>query len=374
MSLFKYFRSGIYLEKALKYNELYFSANHELNDPNDLVSFYEFEDDESLWYRLLKLPKISELWEIRHFYCSEQDFVPALNLFFKGRRISSDFFSLQEFFKEINSEFDTFLTPFLNDCLNENAKEGETLKSRLELFKLGLKELLARGVNMKFFSVSFSEHALNPMMWAHYADGFKGCVIIYKAENDAIKLTENLYSNSYTSAKVLNISYDDSDKFIPLLECADSDNKYQIIQDKLLIKNEFWSYENERRIFVVSEYKSVFIVNMPKDKYRDNPKEKIYHHLQDEIIGVIFGPNFDTTKKDKIEYILRQNRYFSRAGDFFVFDTKLSPSGEIQIYEGRRCIITNPIDNSFGTMSEIIKDENLDNLKNKIGIKEYIKS
>ena len=39
MSLFKYFRSGIYLEKTLRYNELYFSANHELNDPNDLVSF-----------------------------------------------------------------------------------------------------------------------------------------------------------------------------------------------------------------------------------------------------------------------------------------------------------------------------------------------
>ncbi|GFM09381.1 DUF2971 domain-containing protein [Enterobacter sp. M4-VN] len=371
MSLFKYFRSGIYLEKTLRYNELYFSANHELNDPNDLVSFYEFEDDESLWYRLLDLPKISEFWEIRHLYCSEKVFVPALNSFFKGRRISSDFFSLQEFFKEINSELDEVLIPFLNERFNKEAKEGETLEHRLSLFKLGLKELLARSVNMKFFSVSFSEDALNPMMWAHYADGFKGCVIIYKAESDIIKLTENLYSNSYTPTKILNVSYNNADKFIPLLKCADAEDKYITIQDKLLIKNEFWSYENEKRAFVISEQKSLFIAQMPKEKYKDDPREKIYHHLPGEILGVIFGPNFDTAKKDKIEYILRRNRHFCRAGDFFIFETKLSRSGEIIIHEGRKCIVTNPIDNSLGTMSQIFKDEHLEVLKMQIGIKKH---
>ncbi|WP_422431927.1 MULTISPECIES: DUF2971 domain-containing protein [Gammaproteobacteria] len=371
MSLFKYFRSGIYLEKALRYNELYFSANHELNDPNDLVSFYEFEDDESLWHRLLGLPKISENWEIRNLYCSEKDFVPALNSFFKGRRISSDFFSLQEFFKEIKFELDIFLTPFLNSRFIKDSKEGETLAFRLESFKLGLKELLARSVNMKFFSVSFSKDALNPMMWAHYADGFKGCAIIYKAESDIIKLSENIYSGHYKSISVLDVDYDDGDKSIPLLRCADAADKYTLIQDKLLIKNKFWHYENEKRAFIVSEQKPAFVASMPKENYKVDPREKIYHHLPNEILGVIFGPNFDTAKKDKIEHILRTNRYYSKSGDFLIFETKLSSSGDITVREGRRCIVTNPIDKTMSNMSETFEDEKLEKLKNYAGIKKY---
>lgn len=206
------------------------------------------------------------------------------------------------------------------------------------------------------------------MMWAHYADGFKGCVIVYKAENDIIKLTENLYSNSYTATKVLNVSYNNADKFIPLLKCAVADDKYITIQDNLLIKNEFLSYENEKRAFVVSEQKSLFIAQIPKENYKDDPRDKIYHHLPNEILGVIFGPNFDTTKKDKIEYILRRNRHFSRAGDFFIFETKLSSSGEIIINEGRKCIVTDSINNSLGTMSQNFKDEPL---KMQIGIKKH---
>ncbi|MGJ0478678.1 DUF2971 domain-containing protein [Pantoea agglomerans] len=372
MPLFKYFRPSVYLEKALRYNELYFSANHELNDPNDLVSFYEFEDDESLWHRLLNLPKISSNWEIKHLYYNENVFVQALNAFFKGRRISSDFFSLQEFFKEINSDLDSFLTPFLNDRFTREAKEGDTLESRLSSFKLGLTELLARSVNMKFFSVSFSEDALNPMMWAHYADGFKGCVIIYKAENDKILLTENLYTNNYMPVEVLNVSYDNNDKSIPLLQCADAQDKYKKIQDKLLIKNEFWSYENEKRAFVISEQSSVFISRMPKENFKNDPREKIYHHLPKEIQGVIFGPNFDATKKDKIEYILRMNRHFSNSGDFFIFETKLLPSGEITINKGRKCIVTIPTSDSLSNMSQLFEDERLEALKNHFGIKKHI--
>ncbi|HGY2266111.1 DUF2971 domain-containing protein [Morganella morganii] len=389
MSLFKYFRPGIYLEKALRYNELYFSANHELNDPNDLVSFYKFEDDESLWYRLLALPAAYESWDIKQLYCSEQNLVKSLNGLFKEKKISSDFFSLQRFFKEINSELEKALIPFLNERLSKDEGEGEgegendngngngnedkekKLNHRLALFKLYLMELLARGVNIKFFSVSFSIDALNPMMWAHYADGFKGCVVIYKAENDIINITENLYSNRYVPTSVLNVSYDDGDKSIPLIRCASTDDKKVLIQNKLLIKNKFWSYENEKRAFVISEEKSSFIANMPEDSYRINPRERIFHHYPNEIIGVIFGPNFDTIKKEKVEHILRINRHFTHSGDFFVFYTKLSPSGEIEINEGRKCIVTDHLGN-FGLSSEILNDAKLDKLKNLIGIKSHI--
>jgi len=55
MPIFKYYRPNIYFEKAIRYNEIYFSANHELNDPNDLKATYYFEDNPALWKKLLAL-------------------------------------------------------------------------------------------------------------------------------------------------------------------------------------------------------------------------------------------------------------------------------------------------------------------------------
>lgn len=66
MAVFKYFRPGARLENAIRYNELCFSANHELNDPNDLMGIYYFEDDTDLWSKLLQGPQPDDAWNMNH--------------------------------------------------------------------------------------------------------------------------------------------------------------------------------------------------------------------------------------------------------------------------------------------------------------------
>lgn len=66
MAVFKYFRSGARLESAIRYNELYFSENRELNDPNDLMGVYYFEDDVELWSKLLQRPQADDAWNMSH--------------------------------------------------------------------------------------------------------------------------------------------------------------------------------------------------------------------------------------------------------------------------------------------------------------------
>ncbi|WP_183042767.1 DUF2971 domain-containing protein [Pectobacterium parmentieri] len=367
MPVFKYYRPGVYLDKAVRYNELYFSENHELNDPNDLVSFYEFEDDEYLWVQLFELPKISENWDITKLFELNPKFISDINNFFKGRRFFSDFFSLQEFFKDINDDFDCFLTPYLIEGEDNNKDKMKILSYKLSSFKSGFKELLARGVNNKFFSVSFSMDALNPMMWAHYAEGFKGCVLIYKAEGNIIHISDNLYSNDYISVEVLDVNYNNADKFLPLLKCACADDK-NFIKENSLVKNKFWEYEKEKRALMIAEFKTIFISHCPKDKYNPYPRDMIYHHEPQELIGVIFGPKTALDKKNKIEYSIRHNKYYSKTGDFFVLETELTYSGDIIIKTGKKCVVVNPLNNTIGTMSEIFEGERLEKLKNYLGI------
>ncbi|MFA1646200.1 MAG: DUF2971 domain-containing protein, partial [Enterobacteriaceae bacterium] len=54
MYLFKYYRPDFFFDKAIRYNELYFSSIEQLNDPNDLKTSYFFEDRVDLWQSLLE--------------------------------------------------------------------------------------------------------------------------------------------------------------------------------------------------------------------------------------------------------------------------------------------------------------------------------
>jgi hypothetical protein len=49
MYFYKYYRPNVYFEKAIRYNELYFCENNELNDPHDLKANYYFEDSVDRW-------------------------------------------------------------------------------------------------------------------------------------------------------------------------------------------------------------------------------------------------------------------------------------------------------------------------------------
>ncbi|MFC0180118.1 DUF2971 domain-containing protein [Thorsellia kenyensis] len=368
MALFKYFRCGIYMDKALRYNELYFSANHELNDPNDLVSYYIFEDDESLWIKLFNLSKKTDVFKSININGFGENFIKDINSFFKDRKFFSDWSGLNNFFEKIDNKLDRFLTPYISDLPYEDVIEENpnNLSQKKILFKFMLKELLARGINLKFFSISFSADALNPIMWAHYADGFKGCVIIYEAKNNFIDISESLYSNEFFKIEILNVTYEDNNKNIPILTCAVGGNKSKSIQEKLAMKNSFWKYENEKRALICIEREPILLCT--KDKVNDSPRELIFHHRPNEIIGIIFGPNLKEEIQRKIEYSLRHNKYHSKAGNFHCFRTELKSSGDIIIKSGTECIVKNSSDNSLSQASRILNAVELEKLTKELEI------
>ncbi|WP_095118564.1 DUF2971 domain-containing protein [Pseudomonas sp. Irchel s3f10] len=340
MSIFKYYRPNIFFEKAIRYNELYFSANHELNDPNDLKATYYFEDSPELWRHLLSLDSISSAWNILlHVSCDDSELIFQLNSLFKDVEIDSLTGSVRDAIKSkevaLKELFERSIvdSPVQSDTglSNESSKE-----ERASLCVLIITELLARAVNHKFYSVSFSKSALDPMMWAHYADGFKGCVLMYGGlDGPELKLRTHLMSDKCEVYPLREVKYIDSGKRIPILECATKGKAK--VEEAFLQKNSFWDYEKELRIFTIEETKTHLMAAI--DRKSENPRQRIFHHGTNFITGVIFGPRVDESYRKFVEVTIASNRqYADEKYPFFSFNTVLDPHGRLEVSAASKII------------------------------------
>lgn len=333
MPIFKYYRPNIYFEKAIRYNELYFSANHELNDPNDLKANYYFEDSPALWKYLLSLKPISPAWNILfHVSPDDESLINGLNSLFKNIEIDSLTGSVRETIQLKESELNELFERSIFDLppsSNSGAAETASKKDRARICVLIITELLARAVNHKLYSVSFSKSALDPMMWAHYADGFKGCVVIYGGlDGPTIKLRHHLMSDQADIYPLREVKYIDSDKRMPILECATKGKAK--VEEAFLQKNSFWSYEQELRMFTIEEVPTHWMA--ATDKKPENPRQRILHHGTNFISGIIFGPRVSESYQRSIEATIAGNReYADEKNPFFSFNTVLNPRGQLEV-------------------------------------------
>ena len=191
-----------------------------------------------------------------------------------------------------------------------------------------LSALLTRAVDHIFYSVSFSDSPLNPMMWAHYADGFKGCVVIYTSyQSNTISLRQNLFDAKGVPFSFLKVNYSDGEKRIPILESAVSGKDKA--REAFLQKSAFWSYESEYRLFAV-ERSNAALESVIKEK-KASQRDRIWHHHTNDIIGVIFGPRCDERYKKKVDLTLLDNRLRAGNQPFFLFDTQLTSEGRVVI-------------------------------------------
>lgn len=348
MHVFKYYRSGLYFEKAIRYNELYFAANYELNDPNDLKASYYFEDDPELWVKLLSLRGVSEFWTLSEIVNTEcKVLASSLNEIFKNREISSidSFGSLKEVLDLSNEE----IIEVFEKALTQ--KEGELNKPivRADQCKLIMTELLSRAINHEFYSVSFSRNALSPMMWAHYADGFKGCVVIYASDNSEFSLAHNPFSKGLSNYKLAPVTYVDSDKKIPILECVTSGKDKAV--STFLQKNSFWEYEDELRSFTFQTLNTNMMAaaSHRSQKLQTSDRQRILYHDTSLIVGIIFGPRVKKEYQKGIELILHDNRYHKNREPFFSLNTVLSNAGSIEINKASKvsCLGENPLFSPF---------------------------
>ncbi|WP_051910610.1 DUF2971 domain-containing protein [Pectobacterium brasiliense] len=370
MYLFKYYRPDFFFDKAIRYNELYFSAPAQLNDPNDLHIDYRFDNSFSLWSSLLRKSchhshnDLSNILDL-----DNENLLRVLNKTFRGKRIKSDLKLLEAIFAEHTDEIRMALHDSLLpiESINPNIY-GDTPDPKQLLISICEFSIISRLYTKMIpavFSVSFSSKALDSMMWAHYAAGFSGCVIIYEAQQISlgnssclgIKLKKNLFSSHSIAFPVKPIKYSNQTKEISILDPKTNNT------DLFCIKNRFWNYESEYRIFVTEKNVGIGGERYVQDKVSRNTGH-IYHHNTNIIRGVIFGPRMNEQKKDEIRMTIKSNVNTEDIKPCYFFDTELSPSGKIKISSGKQIIYTPDIKLNIIN----IKKDRLSNITDGIGI------
>lgn len=129
-------------------------------------------------------------------------------------------------------------------------------------------------IAMSCFSVSKDNH----LMWAHYADSFKGCCL----EFDSQKLLKSLCLD-----KFYPVNY--SDDRAP--EPASLNENIEGVRKILLWKAPCWAYENERRLFI----------NTEKDRFEYTLNGRWYRRFSsDALVSVTVGMNATDTDIDDI--------------------------------------------------------------------------
>lgn len=340
MYLFKYYRPDFFFDKAIRYNELYFSARAQLNDPNDLNITYRFDNNLKLWDILLRssceysYKDLSSLLDL-----SDLKIHKGLNKIFKGKRIKGDLESLDALFdthvNEILGILYECLLPLkqIDKLIYQNQPDPKQFLAKQ--CEIGIKERLYKKITPAVFSVSFSSKALERMMWAHYAAGFSGCVVIYSAQEFSLssntiwmQLKDNLFSSDLFSFPVKPITYSNQSKEVSILD--PTSNFFEMV----LTKNKFWKYESEYRMFVPEGNIGIGGERNIKDTVNRNAGH-VFHHEASAMQGIIFGPRMSQLKKEEIWQVIKSNVMNSNANSFYFFDAELSQSGKINIVNGQ---------------------------------------
>lgn len=362
MRLYKYYRPDFYFEKSLRYDEIFFAANEQLNDPHDLVIKPYFGDNKDAWNSILKSDAPSSTWDLAKIIDVDNDnLLQELNDQFKevAANDSSSIGSILDDRKASLAEiFKKYLIPH-RDAMFEN---DEAASNACIFF---LKEKITRGWDKYYYSCSFSKDPLDPQMWAHYGEGFRGCVLIYKSlDNGLIELRPNIYTKNYQAFEFLEVNYKNKDKSVDMLDLISRDS---IITYNLLNKSLFWSYEKEMRLLLSESFgsmRSSIESKMPK-----STKTRIFHHAPNVIEGVIFGSNCSVSYKERITSILAEKYSFLLpvgTPAFLTFDSELTSSSKVEIVSGSKCIIRE-VGSSY-VMKELLENERLNKVLKELGI------
>jgi len=142
--------------------------------------------------------------------------------------------------------------------------------------------------------LSFTTKPDSSLMWAHYANDYQGCCLIFSTKNAFNSVEPTIYSiNSFHFEA----------------QSATREELYQPVHDSFLFKNTEWAYENEWRLIQRSE------------------QEKI--SFGDDLLGVIVGKNVKKKYRKKIIQIC---------------DKKMLPCFSTYIMNGKNCIQFIPIE------------------------------
>lgn len=118
--------------------------------------------------------------------------------------------------------------------------------------------------NKKFRILSLSESCFIPQLWAYYADNYSGICLCYYSRGKFKSAQKIEYKSSGEHSRDFLDDYDD-----------------ESIKSSFLIKEEGWKHEKEWRIVEKSE-------------------NKYFEYDKSDLASVIFGPEIDIDKKNRI--------------------------------------------------------------------------
>lgn len=341
MYLFKYYRPDFFLEKTIRYNELYFSARAQLNDPNDLNIEYRFDNKLIYWELLLRklcdksYSDLSDLLDLNN-----PNIRKGLNRIFRGAKIKSSLDQLDNLFDshidEIRKVLHDGMLPIDKIDPAVYGSNPDPQQFLVTLCENSLKERLYSKIVPAAFSVSFSSNALDRMMWAHYAAGFSGSVVIYETQsfkhggqhNIGMKVRDNIFSVHQFFFPVKPVIYNNRAKEVSLLDPRSNTTEL------FLTKNKFWKYESEYRMYIPEMNAGIGNERSIRGLINRNVGH-IFHHETHAIKGVIFGPRMSGLEKEKIWTNIKSNMENSSSRTCYFFDAELSPSGRITISRGQ---------------------------------------
>ncbi|CNG50935.1 DUF2971 domain-containing protein [Yersinia kristensenii] len=305
MYIYKYFRDDVYFDKSIRYNELFFASNSLLNDPLDLLFNPRFWDDEEKWTVLLMTRKKDQFISFVDYLNKKvsSDFIPSINSFFRNKYLIDMFNNEEDSRKELR---DIIKVYGADDPINVSG----AVSYLYSLFE---------NINKRTFcSVSFSKDPFEYLMWAHYADSFKGCVVVYETNSDSneIELSEHISGMKPSTAHLINVEYGKFKRQADLFQIL---NENVFDSSLFFHKHDSWKYENEVRLVFSTPSKSDGV---------------IFHHNTNLIKAIIFGYRSNKKFKTGVINTLKMNKCQSTDKDFYIFDSKLDNDGGISITTG----------------------------------------
>lgn len=332
MYYFKYFRNDDNFNKSIRYNELFFAPNSLLNDPMDLWFDPVFWDDIELWKQFIEEYN-NGLLSLKDYISQPEndEFYSSLNNLFKGKSLAQVVKDNDKFFQKIKKSI-----------------VEHQLATDIDIDSAA-KFLMGRIIEIKkytnFLSVSFSKDPFNYLMWSHYANGFKGCILIYDFEEDKTKLKKHILSKEYINVKMEDVKYSDEPKKLNLWKIMSKN----IIDDAqyFFTKNKHWEYERESRLVICHQGIST---------------SGIFHHNPSLVKGIIFGSRCDNNFKYKTIEALKESRLYSDVESFLSFESVLNESNKIELCTGTEHQIKNG-------KSIALKNKDISDWNNKLAYK-----
>lgn len=318
---FKFYPYSPLSIKALQYGELFFASNDELNDPYDTLMPYYFPKSEDKMERLLS-------FYVTDFYKTQQNYYSQLNLNPIATALSEEDLLYNDLIELIASDK-------LKNIIRTEIAKVFPLESLFiaDMFIEKFQQFLRTHFCNLAYIVSFSHNYNDPVLWAHYADQHKGFCLIFRTENNSIKIDpkiHNILSPGFTEYALEDVHYEKKrvkanayfafpkQVYGESVSREDVNDFHNTVKEAYTTKYQSWLYEREKRLLY---YNGVWGNGLNSEGFvkKHSLIERVFHYDKSQLTGIIFGSRMQKENKEELEAIIWKNRREQSLSPPFIF-------------------------------------------------------